>query len=197
MSRILKISTDSNICCAPMSYECRSSIINSSLYHADTHGFRRLITDDCAVSFYQFRGAAGPKRVLLCDSTIFRYGIGDDETLQAELSRHSSNAALWYSFSSPIAHIFRLRLLLALFIPTNIKLVSIIISTAVPVINLTSFFDTEPYPTLFGQSTDAMSNARAVTALTKLRFTLASCEKINDRQVVFQTPSMMFAKTFT
>jgi hypothetical protein len=42
-----------------------------------------------------------------------------------------------------------------------------------------------------------MPNARAVTALTKPLFMLASGKKFNDRQVAFQTPSMMFAKTFT
>ena len=150
MSRKLKISTDSNMCCTPMSYECRSSIINSSLYHADAHGFRRLITDDCAVSFYQFRGAAGPNRVLLCDSTIFKYGIDDDKTLQAQWSGHSSNAALWYSFSSLVPHIFQSRSLLELFIPANTNFVSIVVSTAVPVVNILSSFDTNPYPALFG-----------------------------------------------
>jgi hypothetical protein len=39
-----------------------------------------------------------------------------------------------------------------------------------------------------------MPNVRAVTALTKPRFTLASGEKINDQKVAFQTPTMIFAK---
>lgn len=66
--------------------------------HTDAHSFRRLVTDDDVVSFDQFRDAAGPKRVLLCDSTIFKYGIDDDKTLQAQWSGHSSNAALWTHF---------------------------------------------------------------------------------------------------
>jgi hypothetical protein len=118
--------------------------------HTDTHSFRRLVTDDDVVSFDQFRDAAGPKRVLLCDSTIFKCGIDDDKTLQAQWSGHSSNAALWYSFSSPVPHIFQTRLSLELFIPANTNFVSIVVSTAVPVVNILSSFDTKPYPALFG-----------------------------------------------
>jgi hypothetical protein len=170
-------------------YVMRMPVVNYQFQslQTDTHGFRCSLTDNGVVSFGQFRYAAGPKRVLLCDSTILEYGVSNGEIPQAQWSGHSTNAALWYSFSLPVAHIFQSLLLLELFIPANTNFVSIVVSTAGPVINLLSPFDTKPYPTLFSQSTDAKPNARAFTALTKSRFTLASGVKVNEAQVAFPT----------
>jgi hypothetical protein len=152
----------------------------------DSYGFRSLVTDTGVVDFDQFRDAPGPKGVLLGDSTIFGYGLGDDETLHAQLSRRNSGSAPWYSLASPVANIFQSRLLLELFLPANLAYATMFISAAAPVIYLLSPFDTKPYPVLFGQSTDAMFNAGAVATRTDPQFTLASGVKVNDPQTAFQ-----------
>lgn len=169
-------------------YVMRMPVANhrSRSLNTDAHGFRRLVTGDGVVDFDQFRAAPGPKGVLCGDSTIFGYGLADDETLHAQLSRHANSPATWYSLASPVANILQNRLLLELFMPANVDYVTVVISTAAPVIYLLSSFDTKPYPVLFGQATDAMFNSGAVGGRTRPRFKLASGVEINDPQTAFQ-----------
>jgi hypothetical protein len=169
-------------------YVMRMPVANhrSKSLNTDAHGFRRLVTEDGVVEFDQFRQAPGPKGVLCGDSTIFGYGLADDETLHAQLSRQANGSRLWYSLASPVANIFQNRLLLELFMPANVNYVTVVISTAAPVIYLLSSFDTKPYPVLFGQATDAMFNSGAVGGRTQPRFKLASGAEVNDPQIAFQ-----------
>ncbi|MBL4720626.1 MAG: hypothetical protein JKY20_05800 [Alphaproteobacteria bacterium] len=169
-------------------YVMRMPIANhqSPSLNTDAHGFRRLVVNDEAVSYDQFCEAPGKKGMLLGDSVIYGYGLADNETLHAQLSQRNNGDTLWYSLSAPVMNTLQIRLLLELFLPPKIDYVTLFITTSAPIIYLLSPFDTHPFPILFGQSTDAMFNAGAVTRRQSKRFKLASGIEVHDPLMAFQ-----------
>jgi lysophospholipase L1-like esterase len=169
-------------------YIMRMPVANhrSPSLNTDPHGFRRLVVDDAPVSYAQFCDAPQKKGALLGDSVIYGYGLADNETLHAQLSEQNGGDTLWYSFSAPVINTLQMRLLLELFLPPKVDYVTLFVTTSAPVIYLQSPFDTRPYPVLFGQSTDAMFNAGAVTRRQSKKYKLASGVEVHDPRQSFQ-----------
>lgn len=155
--------------------------------NTDAHGFRRLVKDGGIVTFDQFRAASGAKGILCGDSTVFGYGLADDESIQALLSRRNNGEALWYSLAAPVANILQSRLTLELFLPANIDHVVLVVSTMAPVMYLLTAFGMKPYPALFGQATDAAFGGGAGGTQSQRRFKLKSGIEVNDPQTAFQS----------
>lgn len=171
----------------------------------DRHGFRRLISNGAPIDYDQFTKQKGPRGIICGASQAFGYGITDEDTVQAHLTRMSAGGAQWFSLAAPITQLLQQRLLFELFAPAETKYCVIISGTVNVLLSLLAPTDRAPFPPLHQMayewpSEDSRSVAGDIDRAFEqtlgwmqdnIRMFAARCKLLEDCRLLFCHPPVL------